>query len=148
MKVTIADVMAEVRNYFQEAPSLEECTMKGGVLECGVVLESGQWVALSGSVHNNGVFQLDENGTIPGAQDERWCGYLWLLFPPESFLKLCREIDEWVQAHPDASLCRESFGAYSYEQARTACGLAVRWQDVFRSELLPYRRLYAGVRLT
>ena len=42
----------------------------------------------------------------------------------------------------------ESFGAYSYEQARTSCGLAVRWQDVFRSELLPYRRLYAGVRLT
>lgn len=147
MKVTVQDVMAETRNYFQHQAMDGEWTLTGGVLTPGELLLPGDWVALCGCRLSSGVWQLNEDGEIPDARDETWTGRVWLLAPPEDFLRLCGEIADWCGQHPDAALRRESFGSYSMERAVGDSGLPMRWQDVFRAELIPYRRVYPGVRL-
>lgn len=147
MKVTVQDVMAETRNYFQWGALDDTWTMKNEKLTGCDLLLPGDWVALCGSRYNSGVWQVSEVTSFPGAQDETWTGRIWLLAPPQSFLEMCEEISDWCEQHPDATLRRESFGSYSMERAVGYNGLPMGWRDVFRADLVPYRRVYPGVKL-
>lgn len=147
MAVTMGQVMAEVRNYFPKLRMKEEWTIRGGVLSPNDMLLTGDLIAIGGSLRNDGVYEVQEGGRLEGVQDEVFQGSVWLLCPPPAFMALCEEISAWEETKPAYGVKKESFGCYSRENAVSAEGVSMGWQDVFKADLLPYRRMFSGVRL-
>lgn len=146
MNVTVGDVMREVRNYFPHHRIDGDFAISRGVLTPGDLLAAGDWIAIGGSLRNSGVHQLEEGGRVPDARDEQWQGTVWLLSPPPAFLALCEEIAAWAQVHPACHKRRESFGAYSHEALVDDNGVPMSWQTAFAAQLIPYRRMFTGVK--
>lgn len=141
MSIAVSDVMRHVRNHF--VTGYADFTWKtiDGPVQPELGLTPGTWIAITGADAISGVYQIDEHGAISGIPDGQWTGRIWFLSPPAAFLRLCREIDDWVKAHPDPTLVSEKFGAYSRSQSSAA------WQRVFASALSPYMRMYPEVTL-
>ena len=147
MTISVPDLMRETRNYFPAAAMDGTWTLHNGVLSPAADFHTGDWVAVTGSVYNNGVFQLGEGCTIPGAADETWQGRVWLLAPPAGFLALARDVAKWAKHQGENQPVKESFGAYSRELATDSHGRPITWQAYFALRLLPWRRMYTEVKL-
>lgn len=143
MSMTVSHIMREIRNYFPASFHDAAWTLSGGILSPKIDLPPEGWIAISGSLRNNGVHHLT-GGALPAAVDEAWTGRVWLLAPPQDFLDLCARIASWSDAHQDAGVIRESFGAYSRTCA-SAAGRAITWQEAFSADLAPYRRMFSEV---
>ncbi|MBR6954610.1 MAG: hypothetical protein IKH77_06205 [Clostridia bacterium] len=141
-----AEVMREVRNCFVTGKCEGVWRLEDGRLSPGELLMPGEWIALSGSCLNDGIWQLDGEGRLVGeTRDERFTGEVWFLHPPAEFLALCEEIAAWVAAHPPEDTAEEAFGDYRWKALTDACGLPVDWREVFRGRLLPWRRMFGEV---
>lgn len=147
MAVTMAQVMAEVRNYFPRLHMKEQWTISGGVLSPHDMLLAGDLIAIGGSLRNNGVYEVQEGGRLEGVRDETFEGSVWVLCPPIAFVALCEEISAWEATRPAYGVKKESFGCYSRENAVSPDGVPMSWQEVFKADLLPYRRMFTGVKL-
>lgn len=145
MTVTTADVMRHIRNHFVTGRTDGQWTVEGGVLQGSASLTPGQWIAVTGGTPCDGVHQLDDAGAIPGVADGTFTGCVWLLQPPQDFLRLCEEIAAWAQQQPLPGLRQESFGAYSRTAATASDGAPVSWEALFRDRLTPWRRMFAEV---
>ena len=77
---------------------------------------------------------------LPDAVDGSWRGLLHLLSPTADFLRLCRDIRDWADKHPDETLLTEKFGSYSRSQSSSA------WEKVFERRLRPYLRMFPEVK--
>lgn len=141
MSVTVPDVMRHVRNHFVIGYTDGDWRLSSGHLQPGISLAPGAWIALTQADHLSGIYQLDEYGTLPGLPNHTWRGRLWMLAPPPDFLRLCREISQWTERHPDPTMLSERFGEYSRSQSSGS------WQKVFAAELAPYFRMYPEVTL-
>lgn len=139
MKVTVSDVMRKTRNYFLSTTFSGTFTVTDGVLAMNPALKAESWIAIEGGESLNGVHQLDAQGRIPGAQDGSWTGLVHLLSPTADFLRLCQDISDWTEKHPDVTLVSEKFGEYSRSQSSGA------WERVFENRLLPYQRMFSEV---
>lgn len=147
MTISLPDLMRETRNYFPAAFQDASWTLHGGALTPTDFLHPGDWIAITASLHNNGVFQLGEGCTIPSQTDETWTGRVWLLAPPADFLALAQEIASWTAQQASSATVKESFGAYSRELATDSDGRPLTWQACFARQLMPYRRMYTEVKL-
>lgn len=147
MTITVSDLMRETRNFFPAAWLDAAWTLHSGVLSPDGGLRPGDWIALTGSLHSDGVYQLDQHGRLPTAHDESWQGRVWLLRPTADFLALSEQIAVWAAAQGNASAVKESFGAYSRELATGSTGRPITWQEHFARQLLPFRRMYTEVAL-
>lgn len=147
MTISVPDLMRETRNYFPAASLDASWTLHSTALTPTNALHPGDWIAITGALHNNGVFQLGQNCTIPGATDETWQGRVWLLAPPADFLTLAQEISAWAAQQGNGLAVKETFGAYSRELATDGVGQPLTWQARFSRQLLPYRRMYTEVKL-
>lgn len=145
MTISVPDLMRETRNFFPAAFWDGSWMLQDGVLSPSQPLHPGDWVAITGSFHNNGIFRLGEGCTIQGAANESWTGRLWLLAPPADFLTLAADIAAWGIRQGDQLTVRESFGAYSRELSTDEHGLPLTWQTRFARQLLPYRRMFSEV---
>ena len=76
-----------------------------------------------------------------GLTDEVFNGAVWALAVPKAVIDLSAEIAEWDKKNQPSSFTSESFGGYSYSKATNASGVAVGWQDVFKSRLNQWRRI-------
>lgn len=138
MTVTVPHVMRCVRNCFAVSRISRDWELRRGALLPRAHFLPGEWIAIAdGPVR--GIWQLDENGALPGVPDASWTGDILLLEPPAEFLHLCDEIAAWAAAHPDPTVTAEHFGEYSRSQT------ASRWEQVFAPSLAPYRRMYPEV---
>ncbi len=127
MNVTVPDVMRYVRNYFVSSHFHGSWRLNDGKLQ-EEMFRPGEWIAvLDGPVH--GVWQLNEQGAIPGLPNAEWTGRTCLLTPPPDFLRLCRDIADWADKHP----------------APGTTGDALGWTKAFASALAPYQRMFAEV---
>ena len=147
MTVGVPEVMRETRNYFPTAYLEGTWTLSGGVLSPQEGLREGDWIAITGSPDQNGVYHLGPGCTLEDAQDGQWDGRVWLLSPPGDFLRLAEEIAAWAKQHGDPAVARESFGAYSRALSTTGGGRALSWQEAFALSLAPYRRMFTEVKL-
>ena len=147
MTIGVPEVMRETRNFFPSADLEGEWTLSGGALSPRDGLQEGDWIAVTGSLSHNGVYQLGPGCTIEGAGDESWTGRVWRLSPPAGFLRLAEEIAAWARQHGDPALARETFGAYSRAMSTTGGGRALSWQEAFAPALAPYRRMYTEVKV-
>lgn len=145
MAVTVAAVMRQVRNYFERGYIDNEFVIRGGVLSMadGTPIES-PYVAISGSMHSDGVYVLDD-GVLRGSErDESFSGRVWLLNPPPDFLALCEQISAFDDKRPPTDIVSESFGSYHY--STSGGGMArTGWKAVFTPMLAPYRKMFTEV---
>jgi len=142
MAVTVADVMRHVRNYFVAGAVTGSWRAENGTLLPQGVFSPGEWVAVCSPFGAPGVWQIDEDGGLPGVPDcPEWEGEICLLNPPEDFLRLCEEIAGWAESHADPALTGEKFSQYSRKMRDS------RWQTAFDAALAPYRRMYPEVKV-
>ena len=141
MSVSVADVMRYTRNHFVSSYIDGSWQLHEGRLLPDAALHPGAWIALTGDAPLPGVYQLDEYASLSHLPDGEWTGRVYLLAPPEDFLRLCHDIAAWVDAHPDPTVRTERMGQYSRSQD------AAPWQQVFGDALLPYIRMFPEVTL-
>ena len=137
--VNVGDVMRACRHFFPVSFTHGAWTVAGGRFTPADQVQPGDWIAVSGSMHNDGVFRLDDQGALPGARDESFTGSVWRLAPTQAFLDLCEEIAAYDQAHPASSVTSERFGQYSATHAPGG------WEAVFAERLRPFRRMFPEV---
>lgn len=143
----VSDVMRELRNFFPKYKIEGRWAASGGSLTGCDMLLTGDWIAVCGSLRNDGVYQVAEDGSVPGLRDETWEGTVWLLSPPADFLAVCGEIEVWCEKHPEDDVKSERLGEYSVARAVNAQGVPLGWQHVFAARLRPWRRMWTEVRV-
>lgn len=133
----LENVLAYLHNYFVSRVLPEqEWTITDGTMDVPGAL-FGQYVRIIGSVLNDGVYQYP----LTGLTDETFIGTVQLLAIPKAVIALVDEIQAWSEKNQPTAFTSESFAGYSYSKATNANGLAAGWQDVFRSQLAPYRKM-------
>lgn len=133
----LENVLAYLHDYFERTTlPKQEWTITDGALDVPGAL-SGQYVRIIGSILNDGVYQYP----LTGLTDETFTGTVQLLAIPKTVLALVDEIHAWVKKNQPTSYTSESFAGYTYSKATNADGLAAGWQDVFRAQLAPWRKM-------
>ncbi len=138
MTIKVSDVMRHVRNHFVRDALTEDWRIVSGAITPAENLAPGMWIAIT-APGPCGVYQLDENGRIPGLPDASWRGHVYRLDPPADFLRLCGDIGMWALANPDPAVTGERLGEYSMSRR------AVAWEEAFAPALNPYRRMFTEV---
>ena len=132
-------VLQNLNNWFLVPDGVHagEFTVQGGQLTLPF-LQTGQYFRVGGSVFNDGLHQYP----VADLTDETFTGSVWALAVPKAVIELAEEIDAWQTKNGDSGpFTSESFGGYSYSKATNASGMAVGWQDVFKSRLNDWRRI-------
>lgn len=132
-------VLQNLNNWFLVPDGVHagEFTVQGGQLTLPF-LQTGQYFRVVGSVFNDGFHQYP----VADLTDETFTGSVWALAVPKAVIELAEEIDAWQTKNGDPGpFTSESFGGYSYSKATNASGMAVGWQDVFKSRLNDWRRI-------
>lgn len=132
-------VLQNLNNWFLVPDGVHagEFTVQGGQLTLPF-LQTGQYCRVVGSVFNDGLHQYP----VADLTDETFTGSVWALAVPKAVIELAEEIDAWQTKNGDPGpFTSESFGGYSYSKATNASGMAVGWQDVFKSRLNDWRRI-------
>lgn len=112
-------------------------TVKNGKIEDFEILHN-QYFLIKGSVLNDGLYCYPDEQL----HDETFEGNISLLAIPKDFIELSNEINEFVTKHGDNSpYVSESFGGYSYSKPTNEYGVSVSWKDVFKSQLLRYKKI-------
>lgn len=132
-------VLQNLNNWFLVPDGVHagEFTVQGGQITLPF-LQTGQYFRVVGSVFNDGLHQY----SVADLTDETFTGSVWALAVPKAVIELAEEIDAWQTKNGDPGpFTSESFGGYSYSKATNASGMAVGWQDVFKSRLNDWRRI-------
>lgn len=132
-------VLQNLNNWFLVPDGVHagEFTVQGGQLTLPF-LQTGQYFRVVGSVFNDGLHQYP----VADLTDETFTGSVWALAVPKAVIELAEEIDAWQTKNGDPGpFTSESFCGYSYSKATNASGMAVGWQDVFKSRLNDWRRI-------
>lgn len=150
MTVSMTELMRAVRNCFVTGAADGQWRVEGGVLTGDTPLPYISYVAIEG----RGVYALSPDGTVEGLPDGEWEGRIWLLEPPEDFLRLLEDINAYLAKTGDESITsgtitrrRESFGVYATETEYGASGTSGGWQSAFADRMAPYRRMFPEVRI-
>lgn len=145
MLQTVAALMRQCRNYFEDAYLDGTFRITGNVLE-GV--SDAHYVYISGSLYHNGVWEIVDGfltgRTVEGLHDEEFDGRVWFLNPPPDFLDLCMAVKTYEEKNPMSAVIRESFGHYSRDWAEEMMGKS--GAQVFADRLAPFRKMFTEVR--
>lgn len=145
---TLAMVMAECRNHFPIACTAGRMRLEGGVLRLPDALPACRYVYLEGGLQT-GVWEaksalegllLTRDGQAP--EDEAFCGRVFCLRPPISFLSLAEAAEAYSEKAPTGPFVSESFGGYTYTRASGSGGRPLTWQDALRPHLDVFRRMF------
>lgn len=131
-------ILMHLNNWFLVPDGVHEDTyeIKDGSIALPF-LASGQYFRICGSVFNDGLHQYPAEDLT----DETFEGTVWALAVPKQLVTLADEIKAWMDKNPVTPYTSESFGGYSYSRATGATGQPAGWQDVFKAQLNPYRKI-------
>lgn len=99
--------------------------------------QNGQYFRIKNSLFNDGVYQYP----ISDLTDEIFNGEIWLMAIPKNILELNTKITAFIAENKKGGFNSESFGGYSYNKATNSDGNIAGWQDVFKDDLKPYKKL-------
>lgn len=142
--MTVLDeVCAEIRNYFCEDKDklIGDFTIENGVISPPLDLSQMTLIRIVGSRYNDGVHYSNEP-----FNDESFHGGIWIMSPPQAFLDLINEIEQWqtkygnVDSAAMSPFLSESFGGYSYSKSSSSGEAKTTWQTAFSNRLNIYRR--------
>lgn len=135
----LEQVLMHLNNWFLVPDGVHEDTYT--VEDGGITLpflSNGQYFRVIGSVFNDGLHQYPASDMT----GETFDGVVWALAVPKQVVELADEIKAWNDKQGAPSpYTSESFGGYSYSKATNASGSPLGWQDVFKTQLNPYRKL-------
>ena len=148
-------MMQETRNFFVWSRHEGAFEIAGNALSpLPACVASGQYIAVTGSRANDGLYKLGEGGALldetGGAFslfDENFDGVIYGLAVPHAFVTLAGDIGAWCVKNPVSGVTSESFGNYSRTRATGLNGAVLGWIDVFAERLTPYRRMFKEVPL-
>lgn len=141
-------ICAEIRNYFTYKEDKHPGTYKieNGILSPSVDFKT-DYFAIFGSRHNNGVHKTTDELVDEG----EFKGAVWVMSPPDTFLDIVKEIEEWqkkyggVDSEALSPFNSESFGGYSYTKSSGGINgtkAAGTWQSAYGDRLKIYRRIH------
>ena len=135
----LAELCAEVRNYFETDKRFGEFTISGGTFAPSDFIKNGQYFRIIGSTFNDGVYQYPTTEL----KDESFNGAVWVMSIPPDFIALSAEIEEYnnSDAGKASPFTSESFGGYAYTKATDSNGAPVGWQKAFASRLNLWRKI-------
>lgn len=146
MAITLQNLFDEIHNYFPAARHEGSFTITRGRITPSLLLLENEYVAISGAGKNSGIYQADENGNLPESLNCR-ADVIWRLDVPEAVLQLHQEISDWTDKNAHRVLKTERLGDISQTWITDDNGLPISWQKVFAADLIPYRRMFTGVKL-
>ena len=136
----LEQVLQHLNNWFLVPDGIHsgEFTVQDGGITL-LFLQTGQYFRVVGSIFNDGLYQYPEQDMT----DETFNGTVWALAVPKAVITLADEIAAWDEKNgaPGPYTSESIFGQYSYTKATNASGVAVGWQDVFKSRLNAWRRI-------
>lgn len=135
----LEQVLREVNNWFLVPGGIHagKFTVQDGSITLPF-LQTGQYFRVVGSVFNDGLHQYPAEDMT----DETFDGAVWALAVPKAVIDLADEIAAWEAKNgAPGPYTSESFGGYSYSKAINSSGVAVGWQDVYKSRLNAWRRI-------
>lgn len=148
MSVSILSVMRSVRNFFHDGYREGLFQIVGNVISPA---PDAPYVAITGSRQHNGVFACSPGGILSGVPadlpSEDFTGKVWMLYPPDDFLALCEQINQFDEKTPAGALLSESFGDYSYSRGTSGNGGVQTWSEAFADQLAMYRRMFSEVKV-
>lgn len=146
----ISQVCAHIHNYFETDDMTGQrliypgnYTIENGSIELPFLVD-GEYFRVFGSRFNNGVHQY------PGddLRDETFTGVIWEMRPPQEFLALVDEIQEWVDKYGDVMKnpyqSEDVIGVYRYTKmtsGKVTGDYIATWQNVFKDQLKEWRKL-------
>lgn len=144
----LTQICQYLRNWFERYKYHGDFTISSGLISyadgSALPLIPGQYYRIIGSIMNDGVHKVGEDGLI----DESFSGSVWSMAIPADIIELADDIDEWITANASIinSLYQsESFGGYSYSLRGgvnvTKQTSGVSWQSQFDSRLAPWRKI-------
>ena len=135
----LAELCAEVRNYFETDKRFGDFTISGGTFAPSDFIQDGQYFRIVGSTFNDGVYRCPATGLT----DETFTGAVWAMSLPPDFIALSAEIEEYNKsdAGKASPYTSESFGGYSYTKATDSNGAPIGWQKAFASRINQWRKL-------
>ena len=147
----LSEVCAEIKNYFtyEEDKHRGDFAIVNGQITPSLDL-STDYFRVIGSRLNDGVHKVSDLTEHP-LHDEEFHGAIWIMSPPDSFISLVNEIEEWsrINERPDSPAMSpfqsESFGGYSYSKGESSSSDKnsndVSWRKAYASRLSIYRKI-------
>lgn len=130
-------IMRHIRNFFAVKNINGKFNIENGAISLSDI-KDGQYFLIEGSIFNNGVYKYPVNNL----KDEEFTGYITFLAPPEEFLQLVKEIEEYeASENKSKGFTSESFGGYSYTKATGENGAPLTWQAIFNDRLNVWRKI-------
>ena len=168
--------MREVNNFFEITAEEGEFTLSDGVIKLEDNYLLNQFIAVTGSKLNNGIYLIAEitlegDGDIKyfytlesangieddNISDETFTGIIYGLAVPKDFIALVGEISKTVNPPaeeglnfgptPGTGIVSERFGSYNYTLATDKNGMPATWQDLFRNKLNKFRKMFNEVKI-
>ena len=143
-------VMAQVRNYFEGDPIEGQISVTAeGMIMLPDDLPMCLYVAICGSAMHDGVWRVSggyifDGEATPELPAECFVGTVWPLYPPQAFLRICKDVAAFEAERGLSPVVSESFGGYSYSLATGQNG-PMTWQERFSQKLRPYCRMFTEV---
>lgn len=131
------EIMKSIRNFFVKESRFGRYEIKEGKISLPFLIEGDRFI-IEGSKRN------DERIFVYPAEnmkDEEFEGRIVMIDPPESFLSLVAEIEEYCSTNKATPYQSESFGGYSYTKATSASGNLASWQTAFGTRLNAWRKI-------
>jgi len=135
----LEQILMHLNNWFLVPSGVhaDTYTIKDGSITLPFLVP-GQYFRICNSVFNDGLHKYPAEGLT----DETFEGAIWALAVPPAVLSLVEEITAWQEKNGDSGpYASESFGGYSYTKATNSSGVAVGWQDVFKAQLAPWKKI-------
>lgn len=130
------EIMKHIRNFFVRGEKIQgEFHIEDGTIS--LPLLDGQYFLIEGSILNDGVYKYPASELT----DETFVGVITPLAPPQDFIALCNEINEYNSKSPESAYASESFGGYSYTRATDNDGNVAGWQSAYKKRLDVYRKI-------
>ena len=135
----LAELCAEVRNYFETDKRFGDFTITGGTFAPPYFIKNGQYFRIVGSTFNDGIYQYPTTEL----KDESFNGAVWVMSVPPAFLSLADKIEKYKEKYEEnpSPYTSESFGGYSYAKATDSNGAPISWQKYFAKSLNRWRKI-------
>lgn len=156
------EILQNINNYFYAFKEYDHYKIENSNIKVKGNYSPGQYILIKDSMLNDGLYKVVDfkNNTITiestleltegdksfvqEIQNEEFRGYICSLSIPQQLIQICNKIKEYNSKNKKTNLISESFSNYSYTKMQDSEGNIATWQDVFKKDLRPYRKMYDG----
>ena len=152
--------MRETNNYFKQTSESGEYGISGGAIALKNGYLPGQWIAITGSKLNDGVYCVEgasdgvyaisggSGDNTPPQDEDAFTGTVYGLGVPPGFIRLCEDIKAFDEGagRPTAYTSESVANLHSWSRGTNpVTGTPIGWAEAFSARLAPFRRMFAQI---